>query len=243
MAVLQTKIPYDVSPKRLPGIAPLVPADGWIIRDEAFAGQMALRDQLIGDQRSAVWSDTGADPAAKAEVLQMVLATVADRAGYHVSDHEVTRPDGVVVALQGDPLITAARLIQEDLLIHEKHGDEHVLTAAVLCFPASWTLAEKIGKPLSRIHWRVDDYDPNIAKRVQRLFDGIQPGRPLWRFNRLRYPKPDLFLPRSEHAPRSSDEDFETGPYVRSEHQALVRLPKSRAVVFAIHTFVVATPE
>lgn len=238
MAILQSTIPYDPGPKPLPGIAPLA-ADGWILQDEVFAAQMALRDQLLADRRDAVWGDAGASPAAKAEVLASVLAIVRDRPGYSASTDTVTRPDGVDVALAGDPIIVAARLIQEDLLIHELRGDEHVLTAGVLCFPASWTLAEKVGRPLTRIHEPVVDYDADVARRVQRLFHGIQAGRPLWRHNVLRYRTPDLFLPRREADPRSGDTDYGGGDYLRSEHQALVRMPQSRAVLFAIHTFVV----
>lgn len=240
--ILQNSIPYDVTrPKPLPGIAPLA-GDGWIIQDEAFAAQMAERDRLLSEHRGLVFADAGASEVAKQEVLSEVLGIVRCRAGYAVRGHTVIRPDGVEVKLTGDPLVAAARLVQEDLCLHEKRGDEHVLTAAVMCFPASWTLGEKIGQPLSRVHRPVGEYDDNVAARVQRLFDGIKAGQPLWRFNVLRYHDPSLFLPRSETAPRSADADYQTGPYVRSEHQALVRLPASGAVLFAIHTFVVFDP-
>ena len=238
--ILQKSIPYDVTQgKRLPGISPLAP-DGWVICDEVFAEQMAERDRLLRDLPEKVCGDAGATPAAKQDVLDEVLRIIAGRSGYQMAADRVTRPDGVAVPISGDPLITAARLVQEDLLLHETRGDEHVLTAGVLCFPASWMLHEKLGHPLTRIHAPVvADYDANIAKRVQRLFNGIQPGRPLWRYNLLRYPTPDLYQPRSETAPRRADEDYQTGGYLRSEHQALVRLPISGAVLFALHTYVV----
>jgi hypothetical protein len=119
----------------------------------------------------------------------------------------------------------------------QKQGDEHVLTGAVLCFPASWTLAEKFMKPLVRIHKPVDSYDANIAKRVQRLFDGVRVGRPVWRFNALHYADAELFHPRTEDAPR--EDDYEEQRFLRSEKQVIMRLPETDAVVFAIHTFVV----
>ena len=238
MAVLQSDIPYDTTAKALPGIGPLDP-EGWIICDEAFAGQMAQRDRLLTGRPDLVFADTGLVGDAKAELLSEVLKIVRTRDGYNVGAQDVMRPDGVRVPLNGDPLNTAARLIQEDLLIHDKRGEEHHLMAGVLCFPASWTLAEKIGHPLTRVHRPVDDYDANIAKRVQRLFDGIKVGRPMWRFNNLRYPTPELFQPRSERAPRAADHDYQSGNFQRSEHQALLRLPETGAVVFAIHTYVV----
>ena len=111
---------------------------------------------------------------------------------------EVRRPDGVTVAIdRADPLGTLGHLVQEDLCLMEKRNEAHVLTAAVLCFPASWRLAEKIGRPLEAIHAPVPEYDPKLARRVQRLFDGVQPGRPLWRVNALRYADPALHQPRA----------------------------------------------
>lgn len=237
--ILQTRIPYKIDKKKtLPGIGPLA-VDGWLIEDESFAAQMAERDRLISDMPKRVFADSGASPEAKQEVLEEILRLLCTRASYKVGVNEVTRPDGVLVSLDGDPLLVAARLVQEDLCLHEKKGDEHVLTAAILCFPASWTLAEKVGRPLSGIHATVEEYDGDIGKRVQRLFDGLKVGRPIWRYNLLQYVRPDLFQPRSETDVRSADEDYGSGAYTRSEHQALVRMPKSGAVLFAIHTYVV----
>ena len=50
--IFQDRLPYDPQSQRpLPGIQPLGDAP-WLTRDEAFAGQMARRDQLLRDQRS-----------------------------------------------------------------------------------------------------------------------------------------------------------------------------------------------
>ncbi|MEO1734189.1 MAG: DUF3445 domain-containing protein, partial [Pseudomonadota bacterium] len=138
-----------------------------------------------------------------------------------------------------DPMATLARLVQEDLCILQKRGDEHVLTAAALCFPAGWTLAEKFLKPLVRIHVPIERYDANVAKRVQRLFDGVQAGRPLWRFNALWYDQPDLHQPRLERD-KQDRPSSRTGRYLRSERQIVLRLPQSDAVVFSIHTYVLS---
>lgn len=233
--ILQTRIPYDVTARpRLPGIQPLALED-WLIRDESFAEQMAYRDRLLAARRDAVLAmDEGARGAA-GELLDLVLGLAYPGAGA-----QVTRPDGVAVRVdRDDPLGTLGRLVQEDLCILQKRGDEHVLTAAVLCFPASWTLSEKVMRPLTRIHLPVPDYDGNIAARVQRLFDGVQPGRPLWRFNALWYDDPELHQPRRE-ADKRPHRRAAAVKYLRSERQAVLRLPESRAVVFSIHTFVMA---
>jgi hypothetical protein len=222
--------------RRLPGIQPLDMAD-WLLVDEAYAGQMALRDRLIGERRARVLARTEGSEAAEGEALETVLAHLPE--GFHRAGPEVTRPDGAVVNLYADtPLAVAGRLVQEDLCVLEKPdgADEHLLSAAILCFPASWTLSEKMGRPLGAIHGPVPDYDPTMTARVQRLFDAIRPGRPLWRQNALLYACPDLYQPRSEAAPR--DDTGADTPYLRSERQCLLRLPKTGAIVFSIHTYV-----
>ena len=235
--ILQTQLPYDVSQlKPLPGISPLAPAD-WLMVDDAYAAQMAERTRLLRDQREAVLQMLPEARPAAEELLDLVLEHLP--AGFEREEGGVTRPDGGMVALdRADPMGTLGHLVQEDLCLLEKQGDEHVLTAAVLCFPAGWRLAQKMGRPLTAIHIPIPEYDDSIARRVQRLFDGVQPGRPLMRINRLWHDNPALFQP----GPRRDNNDRghpAAAPYLRSERQCLVRLPVSRAVVFSIHTFVV----
>ncbi|MGC9369869.1 MAG: heme-dependent oxidative N-demethylase family protein [Paracoccaceae bacterium] len=243
MAILQKTLPYtpwaDPRMSRLPGIQPLDPAD-WLVVDEAYALQMAERERLFAEAPDKVHAlDPAALPAAR-ELLDTVLSHLAARGDFEVGKAAVTRPDGVRVALDRDaPLLTAGRLVQEDLCLMERPdgAEEHILTGAALCFPASWTLAEKFMRPLIRIHRPVAPYDADVARRVQRLFDALAPGRALWRANAHFYEDPALHQPRPEAAPRRQAEA--PTPYMRSERQCLLRLPRTRAVVFSIHTYVV----
>lgn len=221
---------------RLPGVMPLEMGD-WLVTDEVFAAQMALRDRMLAENRAAVYAMTPGAAGAGAALLALILDHLGP--GYAREPGAVIRPDGVRVALDADPpLITAARLVQEDLCLHQPGPDgEHVLTGAVLCFPASWSLDEKIGRPLSAIHAPVAVYDAQMAARVQRLFDAVRPGRPLWRQNALIYADPALHQPRREAAPRRDPP--EAWRYLRSEKQCFVRVPDSDAVVFSIHSYVV----
>ncbi|MBR9765110.1 MAG: DUF3445 domain-containing protein [Rhodobacteraceae bacterium] len=239
--ILQAGLPYAL-PERLPGMAPLDPAN-WILVDDAFTAQMALRERLVSQRREAVIALEGAARPAATELLEEVLAALRLRQDYSVADDLVTRPDGALVVLQrDDPLATLGRLVQQDFCLMEKRGAEHVLTGAVLCFPAHWTLAEKFGHPLVRIHVPVPDYDEGLARRVQRLFDGVQAGRPLWRANGMACTDPALFAPMSESISRAERHPGQGG-YMRSERQSLWRLPQSGAVAFGIHTFMIRNPE
>lgn len=225
---------------RLPGVKPLDP-DHWLIRDEAFAAQMALRDRLIGERLGLVHALLDTGRAAALECLGLVLDTLARDNGYAISGETVTRPDGVTVTIDRDaPLITMGRLMQADVCLMQDGPEGHVLTGAILCFPASWTLAEKIGRPLMGIHGPVPEYDAEVGARVQRLFDAIRPDRLLWRANAVQHHDPSLFHPRSESDPPSVRRAGPGGRYIRSERQTLRRLPGTGAVVFTIHTTVVA---
>jgi hypothetical protein len=245
--VLQARLPAipwtDPRLMRRPGMVPLDMAE-WLVADEAFAGQMALRDDLVARREAEVHALIPTAFDAASELYEAVLMRLAGL-GFGVGATEAVRPDGVTVPLDpARPLLTLGRLVQEDLCLMQPgapfgHPEEHVLTGAILCFPASWTLAEKLGHPLVRIHAPVPDYDGDLAPRVQRLFDAIRPERPLWRMNWHPYASPDLFHPRREADPRPKP----GGPaaYMRCERQCLVRLPMTGAVVFSIHTYVVET--
>lgn len=218
----------------MPGVTPCATPD-WITVDAAYATQMAEKSRLLSGKRSAVVAALPGTKAALAELDAHVLDLLKARPDFDVQADTIERPDGVIVS-RGEPDLLA-RLLQEDLCILQKRGDRHVLTAATLCFPAGWTLSEKIGRPLLDIHAPVQRYTSDVARRVQRLFDGVQAARPIWRANLLNYDNPALFQPHKEADPRPVGSAV--SPFERSERQTLFRLPHTQAVVFAIHTTVV----
>lgn len=225
----------------MPGVLPM-PVDDWLRVDDAYAEQMALRDRSIAERGALVHQVLPEGETAARELYAKVLAEELPRLGFQVDGDGIVRPDGVRVRLDADaPLMTLGRLVQEDLcLMQPGPDDEHVLTGAILCFPAGWTLAEKIGRPLMRIHQPVRKYDEDVGRRVQRLFDAIRPETPLWRAN-AHLSRAPLFHALREDAPK----DMREGemPFIRSERQCLLRLPVSMAVVFSIHTYLVRTAD
>ena len=237
--ILQDHLPDEqraVAAARLPSMRPVT--GPWITVDSAYTGQLGEKARLMRDHRAAVCGVLPEAEEAVSELLDVILVELPS-VGFTVTADQVTRPDGQVVTIdRNDPFMTLSQLVQEDLCLLQKQGDEHVLTAALLCFPAAWTLAEKIGRPLLRIHVPVPSYTEDIGKRVQRLFDGAQPLRPMWRANLHSYEDATLFHVRSESNPRPYTD---INPlYERSERQTVMRLPKTGAVLFAIHTTMVA---
>ncbi len=224
--------------RRLPGLNPTPPGE-WLLQDDAYAAQMAYRVELMATRQAAVHQITEGSHAIAHELLDLVLTELDNSEGFDVTPAHVTCPDGRTVEVdRKNPLLTCGALAQEDLVILEKNGAEHVLTGAILCFPASWTLAEKFMQPMVRIHVPVKVYTDDIAKRVQRLLDGIQVSRPMWRGNYMLYDDPELFQPRREQDPRHEVEGDQK--WLRVERQGLRKLERSGAVIFSIHTYVLS---
>ncbi|MEI4487173.1 DUF3445 domain-containing protein [Frigidibacter sp. MR17.14] len=237
--ILQSALPFapwvDPRTRKLPGTIP-VGGDDWIQIDDAYAAQMALRDRLIAERPDAVLAlAERARPAA--EELWDMLLPLLPALGFQTGPDAVRRPDGVTVPLdRARPLATLGRLVQEDLvLMDEGEAGEHVFAGAVLCFPAGWSLSEKFDRPMMRIHRPVEKYTEDVGKRVQRLMDGVQPGRPLCR-GTAHHTNSRLFNPRTEAMGRAIDAEL---PFIRVERQCLVRLPVTRLVLFSIHTYIV----
>lgn len=225
-------------PGKLPGMAPLAMCQ-WLNRDEAFAPQMAWRDELIAGRAEIVLAGERTEGAE--ELLDLVLCSlIAHDREYEVGADEVRRPDGVTVPIdRSRPLATLGRLVQEDFVIlrKEEEDEEHVLAGAVLCFPSRWSLAEKFERPLVAIHDRVPVYDDGLAPRVQRLFDVLTPDRPLVRANWLLHPTPELHQPKLFDGNKKPHVD--TGRYwLRVERQAILKLRETGRAVFSIKTFV-----
>jgi len=157
--------------------------------------------------------------------------------GYAVQQDHVVRPDGIQVSLeQGNALLTARRLVQQDLCLMMPKGDEHVLVGGAMCFPASWTLSEKFMRPMTGIHEPVDEYNADLGHRIERMFRMMRPEQDMWRANWLVYADPDLHQPRrgGEKRPRDGRDQW-----MRVERQSLRKLPQSGVIVFGIHSIVV----
>ena len=230
--ILQNSIPYDWQKvTKLPGVMPLNPQD-WIIFDDAYKDQMAEREFLLKNNSDVIAIDEN-NEAPAFELLDAILQFLSKADGFEVSQKQVvTRDDRIVKIDYNQPLLTCGMLVQNDFCLLQKISGQHVLIAAVLCFPANWRLHEKFMRPLFSIHRNVPEYSLEIAKRVDRIFNGIRVGRPMWRFNVLEYSDATLYQPYRLNP--------ESKPYcTRSERQTFVKLPETGAVAFGIHTFVV----
>ena len=104
---------------------------------------------------------------------------------------------GYPISADEAPLLGAAVHVQEDLCVLQKQGDEHILTAAVMCFPSSWDVRQKIGRSIASIHEPVPQFS-DVSHTVERMLSAIRVEQPLGRANFLIYTDPELHQPRGE---------------------------------------------
>ena len=210
---LPIKAWLDPQTARLPGVSP-VAIDDWLTVSDAYKPQMRYRRELIASKQGEVF--------------------VAHETAFQVC--EELRDILNVGPTGGHPLIDAALNVQEDLCILQKQGDQHILTASVMCFPSSWDVRQKIGRSIADIHTPVAEFS-DVSQTVERMLSAIRVEQPLGRANFLIYTDPELHQPRGEGITKPIDP--KAPRYIRVERQTFRRLPESLAVVFAIHTYIV----
>jgi hypothetical protein len=240
--ICQHQLPFSPWMKpatsRLPGVQ-LIKSDGCFLMDEVFQLQMHYRDYLLSEKFNQVYINEFLSTDECAELLEFVVGELKQNEEYTFNNDTVIRPDGVELnLLSEDPLLTASRLVQEDLLLLRKEGDEHILRAGVLCFPASWTLNEKKNKSLTDIHGPVEEYNTGLALRIEKMFSNMSSDTPIWRANFLLYDDYELFQPRLEKDEKGNSHK-KLRQFLRVERQALKKISRSKNILFSIHTFVV----
>lgn len=137
------------------------------------------------------------------------------------------------------------------------------LQAYATYFPSGFDTRTKLSKPLSEIHAPVPGYKQKLEKSMDRFFDKLEVGRAVLRVNWSIMTKGTglfaAFGGLHDHSSPSDTASADTKAgggegggdeedikvegfdgdetYVRCERQTLHRLPKTKALVFAFHTY------
>lgn len=242
---LQT--PYDGTARLFRiGLKPLDPAQ-WVDVDGRLPAYLEEKARLAVERPGAVFAAEAGTEAAQAEVLALLVEhlTVRFPAIYRRHDETVEIvPAGRRVALDAPgvpPLAIAAQLVQEDLLLMRRGAADWRLAAASLCFPSSWTLGEKIGRPMHEIHAPVPGFGPATrnAELIARMFDSLRPQMPVLRWNWSLYGDDRLFHP---DAADPTARRFGTGEraeniFLRVERQTLRKLPRGGDILFTVRIY------
>lgn len=227
----------------------LLDIDRWIEPDHAAEAQFENKRHLLKERHGEVVAALPVSEAAQAELLKLLAShLMRQHPGiYEQSGTRICRvPHGDTVDLADDSLSAidrAGRLVQEDICLMQAGEGGHVLTAASLCAPSAWRLADKIGRPLEGIHEPVPGFGESLLRRTERIFSSLRVDQPVWRTNWSIMSEPTLFLPGGHD--RSPDrlvgllaQTAGDRLWLRVERQTLRRLPQSGAIVFTIKTSV-----
>ena len=226
------------------GLKPLDPAE-WIDVDERLADYLAEKRRIGRDFAAQSFAAEPGTEAAQAEVLALLADHLTQRfaAIYRrEGDAIAIGPAGRRVALAGadPPLLRAAQLVQEDLVLMRRGPQGWRLAAASLCFPSSWRLADKFGRPMHEVHGPVPGFGDGTrnAGLIDRMFDNLRPEMPMLRWNWSLFSDPALFHPESRHPAGPRFGAAAESAFLRIERQTLRRLAQSGDILFTIRIHV-----
>ncbi len=202
-----------------------VALDDWLVVDELAQPELALRRRLWQEGRAQVFAQLPTAAPAAAEAATVVHGWLAEHHPASLTNWD----EGIE-----EPLARAGLAIQDDLCLME-HDDEGGwrLTAALVCFPTYWRLADKIGHTQGVVHGPVPYYAADLEAKVERFFDRLRPGRIVgrrnWGFSASAY----LYSPDINELGVANYDD-PSALWLRSERQTLRRLPETGAILFTI---------
>jgi hypothetical protein len=254
VTLLPIHTPYDGSSKLFTiGLKPLDLAN-WIEIDGTFDFQLAEKRRIHAEYADKVFVAESGTEDAQAEVLALLTEHLPTRfperyrrEGERLIVAGHPELDGLE-ARELPPLQKASLLIQEDLILMRRGEEGWRLAAGSLCFPSSWLLTEKFGKPMSRIHQPVPGFGPGTrnAGLVDRMFDKLQVGQPVERFNWSIQAGDALYHPlsnagridRATGRPiRFPDIEAAARAFIRVERQTLRKLPAAGDILFTIRIY------
>mgnify|MGYP001285151139 FL=1 len=249
-ALVPPYTPFDSGRYRMAMGLQSLKLDDWIEIGPDREEQLAERERLLRERRDEVLAVLPEAEEACAELLEHLVAFLPRRFPdlYRRSGSRLasltTEESWTVAPPEAHPLVIAGHLVQEDFCLMQKDLAEeegaYRLTAAVLCFPGRWLLADKIGQPMLAIHDPVPAYAEKLGRPVDRFLNILKPDKPVWRVNWSLTDDPALFQPkghgREDRDPDITKENAGARVFLRCERQTLMRLPRSNAIVFGIRT-------
>lgn len=122
--------------------------------------------------------------------------------------------------------------------------------AGCVCFPSFWSLPEKLGQAIDLVHAPVPGLNADLGAKIRTFLERLKPGEVWERWNWGLAATPERNCHPDTLRPRLDSTATLAGTWFRVEHQALVRLPATGAVLFGIriqsrtlHEELAAAPE
>lgn len=221
--------------------------------------ELAIKDALLARRPEAYVAELPESRPLQWEALSLALRILARQHPDHFAlerDGERWRftnraraqvtelVPGEDASLPLSPLDWLGRQVQEDVLVLDGTAPGTPLVGGSLCFPAMWSLPEKLGQSFEEIHGPVPHFAERIGRSSQLLMERLQPAHPVTRTNWGLYPTarldltPDTLPEWQDAALQLTAENAGERVFLRLERQTLTRLPQTRGILFTIHTWV-----
>jgi len=123
---------------------------------------------------------------------------------------------------------------EPDFLLLKREDSQVRLVAGCVCFPSSWSLADKIGHPIETIHGVVPGLNASIGNQIHGFLEKLRSGVAWLRANWGLSRSPELNQHPARNLPRLDATVQLEDVWLRVEHQALAALPRTRGVLFGI---------
>ncbi|KAJ5091196.1 hypothetical protein NUU61_006066 [Penicillium alfredii] len=237
----------------------------WLTIDKNYMAEHRVRSQLLHEKKTQVLQCLPESLDACREALDEVAEFLCrrfpcmfERAGDDGLPFIENRMTGERFALgTRDPqeeltaaLEAAVRLTMEDLSILLMNEDgEYYLAASASLFPTGWTVEERIGWTISRLHDPVPLWHQHVANSVSKFLARLTPTSPMERSNyfiEIKRPNENLF--EILYRPNTLCEKDLDNPspqeiIIRRERQTFRRLPRTGAIVFGVKTYLTPLDE
>lgn len=227
--------------------------------DQHYHTELALKNELLVHNHQRFFQALSNTQALQWEVLEIILPSIARSYPEHfeltIGDHNWTWQNRLLAEttqfIPGDldslplaPLDWLGRQIQEDLLILSGTKEDGMpLVAGHLCFPNAWCLDDKMTLPFLAIHHPVPLFMTAVGHPAYLLLERLKTDRPVWRINWSLVTTaqlsltPDVVQQGKLHHHTMIPANIGNNCFVRVEKQTLLRLPRTNAILFTVHTY------
>lgn len=232
----------------------------WVV-DEHYATEVAQRAQILASDptrcqvlphmREAAWDvvEHVTTRLSRDHPQHFELASAGDRRRWtnRLLGIEQTFTPGDDDSLPHEPFEWITRQVQEDVELLDQRGDGLFLDAGILTFGADWSLEFDLGMEFLEIHGPVPRVHAlGVIPRAQRFLLRLAPGQPYRRTNwtmtvdRRLDTCTEVYPAWGPARADLREQEIGRRLHLRVEVQHLIRLPRSNAVMFPIHTYLVA---
>jgi hypothetical protein len=128
----------------------------------------------------------------------------------------------------------ARRWAPDFLLLRRGSDSTFRLVGGGVCFPSSWALQDKLGLPVAEVHGVVPGLNAALGRQIDRFLEGLAPGAAWERENWGLSRDAELNHHPRRRLPRLDASVTLDTAWLRIEHQAFVRLPRTGGVLFGI---------